>query len=465
MSPKQARVLQGAAIRRKKYDEDSDSELSDIEDDEVTTPAGAPTQQDEESDDDEEEEEEKEEEEEDDGEEDEDESDSSEDDVEESYVSDEPASDDDDSDMKAKPSAKRGAQRAVARGTAATTAAGRRAPAAKPAAVSKKPAPKKVGKRADTVSPPQKLRQLPPRTRALATVGKTRSSYQQATTKQTMQTTTTPNRTGAPTIKLKIGKDRLRQVTSSWTPPPDAGGRSSAAAKSGPTSAPRGRKVIQSDEDEDDEDESKMDEDEQPEPDDELGDEDAEGETDDEMMDSEDDGTTPGTDFMSRTGTPDLSRLTNRQRTRLGEITTADLLELPSGYEKPGANKGITLSAHEQELKRAEMARRRKNLTDQKLEEEKMDTINRLLKKQTPKMRTKGRATGDATPADQDTVMGGTEQPVPPTPTMVRWVSNKDGCRLAVPSSWLTGPLGKQFEPQQETERMRNVRRKLVEEL
>ncbi|KAA8901379.1 PAPA-1-like conserved region-domain-containing protein [Sphaerosporella brunnea] len=429
MSPKQARVLQGAAIRRKKYDEDSDSELSDIEDDEVTTPAGAPTQQDEESDDDEEEEEEKEEEEEDDGEEDEDESDSSEDDVEESYVSDEPASDDDDSDMKAKPSAKRGAQRAVARGTAATTAAGRRAPAAKPAAVSKKPAPKK------------------------------------ATTKQTMQTTTTPNRTGAPTIKLKIGKDRLRQVTSSWTPPPDAGGRSSAAAKSGPTSAPRGRKVIQSDEDEDDEDESKMDEDEQPEPDDELGDEDAEGETDDEMMDSEDDGTTPGTDFMSRTGTPDLSRLTNRQRTRLGEITTADLLELPSGYEKPGANKGITLSAHEQELKRAEMARRRKNLTDQKLEEEKMDTINRLLKKQTPKMRTKGRATGDATPADQDTVMGGTEQPVPPTPTMVRWVSNKDGCRLAVPSSWLTGPLGKQFEPQQETERMRNVRRKLVEEL
>ena len=39
-------------------------------------------------------------------------------------------------------------------------------------------------------------------------------------------------------------------------------------------------------------------------------------------------------------------------------------------------NKGITLSAHEQELKRAEMARRRKNLTDQKLEEEKVLTVD-----------------------------------------------------------------------------------------
>ena len=41
--------------------------------------------------------------------------------------------------------------------------------------------------------------------------------------------------------------------------------------------------------------------------------------------------------------------------------------------EKPGANKVVvSLSAQEQELKRAEMARRRKNLTDQKLEEEKV---------------------------------------------------------------------------------------------
>jgi Ino eighty subunit 2 len=256
-------------------------------------------------------------------------------------VSDDDDDDDDDLDMKVKPSAKRVAQRAVARGTAS----GRRAQAAKPAVITKKPTSKKVGKRADTVSPTQKLRQLPPRTRALAAVGKTRGSYQQAAIKST-QTTPTPNRAGAPTIKLKIGKDRLRQVTSSWTPPPDAGGRSSAAAtaqsatasasRSIATSTPRGRKIVQEesdDEEEEDDDESKMDDDdEQADPDDELGDEDAEGETDDELMDSDDDGITPSTDFLSRTGTPDLSRLTNRQRTRMGDITTADLLELPSGY-------------------------------------------------------------------------------------------------------------------------------------
>jgi len=50
------------------------------------------------------------------------------------------------------------------------------------------------------------------------------------------------------------------------------------------------------------------------------------------------------------------------------------LLSVPTKFwtEKPGANKAVTLSAQEQELKRAEMARRRKNLTDQKLEEEKV---------------------------------------------------------------------------------------------
>lgn len=102
---------------------------------------------------------------------------------------------------------------------------------------------------------------------------------------------------------------------------------------------PRGRKVVQEDseedEDEDQEEEEDDEEDAEGEIDeeDELGDEDAEGETDDELMDSDDDtGITPGTDFLSRTGTPDMSRLTNRQRTKLGDITTADLLELPSGY-------------------------------------------------------------------------------------------------------------------------------------
>jgi Ino eighty subunit 2 len=92
-----------------------------------------------------------------------------------------------------------------------------------------------------------------------------------------------------------------------------------------------------------------------------------------------------------------------------------------------------------------------------------IDTINRLLKKQTPKLRGRGKAAGDATPADQanaEAALEGVD-----LPTMVRWTSNKDGIRLSNPDSWLKAPVGKIFEPQKETERMSAVRRKLIEEL
>lgn len=82
-------------------------------------------------------------------------------------------------------------------------------------------------------------------------------------------------------------------------------------------------------------------------------------------------------------------------------------------------------------------------------------------------MRGRGRATGDATPADGngDITMGGMEAPSPPT--MMRWVSNKDGIRLAIPETWMNGPIGKAYSKQEETETMRNAgtKRKLVEEL
>lgn len=102
------------------------------------------------------------------------------------------------------------------------------------------------------------------------------------------------------------------------------------------------------------------------------------------------------------------------------------------------------------------MARRRKNLTDQRLEEEKMDTINRLLKRQAPKVRGKpvsggkSGAAGDATPSMEAGAgageVGGVVQEAP-KPTMVRWVSDKDGVRLYVPTSWLGTPAGRVFDP------------------
>ena len=140
-------------------------------------------------------------------------------------------------------------------------------------------------------------------------------------------------------------------------------------------------------------------------------------------------------------------------------------------------------------MRRAEMARRRKNLSEKRNEEEKvyapalrppllsrklilsskMDTINRLLKKQAPKRR--GRAPGLATTA-ADTNMadaggasaGADAQNNAATSTSdtaaaataidtemgsaiyVRWVNSKKGSVLAVPHEWLDAPAGRVFK-------------------
>ena len=84
-----------------------------------------------------------------------------------------------------------------------------------------------------------------------------------------------------------------------------------------------------------------------------------------------------------------------------------------------------------------------------------MDTINRLLKKQTPKMRRgQGRAAGEATPQTQEEADAmGVKMPDPPT--MIRWVSNKDGIRLGVPGTWLGTPAARVFEVQKKIEEVK----------
>lgn len=85
-----------------------------------------------------------------------------------------------------------------------------------------------------------------------------------------------------------------------------------------------------------------------------------------------------------------------------------------------------------------------------------MDTINRLLRKQPPKRRGRA-AAGDgtgSTPADQEN-----GEPEKPDPTMVRWTSNANGCKLSVPEEWLGTPAGRLFGPPT------NRGGKLVEEL
>ncbi|KAI1381363.1 PAPA-1-like conserved region-domain-containing protein [Hypoxylon crocopeplum] len=134
----------------------------------------------------------------------------------------------------------------------------------------------------------------------------------------------------------------------------------------------------------------------------------------------------------SRAETPDLTRMTKRQRARFEENGDA-LMKLSDEVQ---AKKHFT--AEELSMRRAEMARRRRNLSDKRNEEVKMETINKLLKKQAPKISRKSQLAGDQSP-DGDSQK--------PNPVFVRWVSNKDGSRVAVPDEMLSGPSGRVFVP------------------
>ncbi|EFQ99245.1 hypothetical protein MGYG_02258 [Nannizzia gypsea CBS 118893] len=159
---------------------------------------------------------------------------------------------------------------------------------------------------------------------------------------------------------------------------------------------------------------------------------------DDEPEDEEDEEDESDEELMggSRSSTPDLSKMTRRQRGRI-ELG-GDFLQLPM---EPQVKKHLT--AEEHAMRRAEMARRRKNLSEKRNEEEKMDTINKLLKKQAPKRRGKisaAEAAGESTPGQQEP-----QEPEKPDPTMIRYVINQNGYRIGVPNEWLGTPAGNIF--------------------
>ncbi|KAG9755625.1 hypothetical protein KCU73_g5319, partial [Aureobasidium melanogenum] len=158
------------------------------------------------------------------------------------------------------------------------------------------------------------------------------------------------------------------------------------------------------------------------------GDEDLPGaEDDDEELDSDLEGEDGDT-------TLDLTKLTRRQRAVYDEEQDESLMALSNE-----AQKKKHLTAEEHAMRRAEMARRRKNLSEKRNEEEKMDTINKLLKKPAPKRRTRAEIiaaqnAADATPAYTE---DGEEYFHPASSLFVRYVNNKDGSRIGVPSEWL----------------------------
>ncbi|KAJ4151285.1 hypothetical protein LMH87_011996 [Akanthomyces muscarius] len=127
---------------------------------------------------------------------------------------------------------------------------------------------------------------------------------------------------------------------------------------------------------EEDEEEEEEEEDEEDEDDEQDEEEDAEGEADVQELNSDEDG--------SRAGTPDLAKMTKRQRARFDE-QPQEYMKLSDEVQ---AKKVFT--AEELSMRRQEMARRRRNLSEKRNEEVKMETINKLLKKQAPKTSKKG---------------------------------------------------------------------------
>ncbi|KAK8133724.1 hypothetical protein PG984_005736 [Apiospora sp. TS-2023a] len=185
-------------------------------------------------------------------------------------------------------------------------------------------------------------------------------------------------------------------------------------------------------------------------------DEDAEGEEDDEIEATgqlqEDDDDDLGSDDEDGEA-PDLTKMTKRQRARFEDDADGSLLKLSDGKHFPSQFAQVVnfadsprvevqakkvFTAEEISMRRAEMARRRRNLSEKRNEEVKMETINKLLKKQAPKAKTKAQLANDESEAAEANKAD---------PMFVRWISNKDGNRIAVPQEMLGGPLGKVFTP------------------
>ena len=100
-------------------------------------------------------------------------------------------------------------------------------------------------------------------------------------------------------------------------------------------------------------------------------------------------------------------------------------------------------------MRRSEMARRRKNLSEKKVMEEKESTINKLLKKQTAKRRganAKPETLAAAVAAEGAENESVGEEPIEKAnPLYTRWVSDRQGVRLGVPEEWLGKHVGRVF--------------------
>ncbi|KIX97271.1 uncharacterized protein Z520_06723 [Fonsecaea multimorphosa CBS 102226] len=166
---------------------------------------------------------------------------------------------------------------------------------------------------------------------------------------------------------------------------------------------------------------------------------DEEDEDDDELDDSSDE--TPA----SGAATPDLSKMTKRQRGRPEDQGTLMALDMAPQQRK-------FFTDEEKAMKKDEHARKRKELTKRKVQEEKTAALNRLLKPQVSKARgaapkPETLAAAAAAAAAAGSPYEEEELPQRANPLYTRWVSTQDGVRLGVPEEWLGKKVGRYFGP------------------
>ncbi|WFD47529.1 hypothetical protein GLX27_002181 [Malassezia furfur] len=141
--------------------------------------------------------------------------------------------------------------------------------------------------------------------------------------------------------------------------------------------------------------------------------------SDEDELDASDDSDELASESMDQPMTARQIARANRER----GIQNEELVELPME-----STKRQKLSETELALRRSETARRRRNQSEKKLEDDKIETINRLLKKQAGKVRGKDR--GDDTPDTHEARARPRDSgPLP----MFRYISRADGALLAVP--------------------------------
>jgi len=149
--------------------------------------------------------------------------------------------------------------------------------------------------------------------------------------------------------------------------------------------------------------------------------EDLEVDDGDELSDDQSDASVDGTVDRSL-------RMTARQRAMAeptSEDDEANLKSLESTSHVPKRN-----VSEEEQLRRSEKTRRRNNQRDVKLEKARVDTIQRILQKQSA--RSKKIDEGNSS-IEQSASLSWSDQP--PLPGTIRFVSNADGSRLILPTT------------------------------